>query len=104
MEALETAINYWEDALAAYRFVDGHEGDLAALEPEERGFSKELQLLLEAALDLQERCELLFLDEQSVLFQSGSGAKPKSNGIDPDLSGGESFASAQDQVLITFHT
>lgn len=44
----------------------------------------------------QENSEMLFLDERSVLFRPESGRD--ANGIDTDLSGGESFASAQDQV------
>lgn len=44
----------------------------------------------------QENSEMLFLDERSVLFRPESGRD--ANGIDADLSGGESFASAQDQV------
>ncbi|KAB0797467.1 hypothetical protein PPYR_08460 [Photinus pyralis] len=97
MEALETSINYWEDALAAYRSNDKG-GPLAVLGPEEAAFCRDLQLLLEAALELQERSELLFLDERSVLFHPGSGAPKSQKGVDGDLSGAESFASAQDQV------
>lgn len=41
---------------------------------------------------------MLFLDERSVLFRPESNREH--NGIDTDLSGGESFASAQDQVII----
>lgn len=41
---------------------------------------------------------MLFLDERSVLFRPESNREQ--NGIDTDLSGGESFASAQDQVII----
>lgn len=97
MEALETSINYWEDALAAYRSND-KVGPLAVLGPEEAAFCRDLQLLLEAAIELQERSELLFLDERSVLFHPGSGVQRSDHGIDGDLSGAESFASAQDQV------
>ncbi|XP_066260011.1 mitoguardin [Euwallacea similis] len=95
MEALETCISYWEDALAVYRSKDN--GSLAMLSPEEAGFCKDLQLLLDSAIELQENSEMLFLDERSVLFRPESG-REENNGIDTDLSGGESFASAQDQV------
>ncbi|XP_066155318.1 mitoguardin [Euwallacea fornicatus] len=95
MEALETCISYWEDALAVYRSKDS--GPLAMLSPEEAGFCKDLQLLLDSAIELQENSEMLFLDERSVLFRPESG-REENNGIDTDLSGGESFASAQDQV------
>ncbi|XP_030754801.1 mitoguardin [Sitophilus oryzae] len=96
MEALEACIGYWEDALAIYRSKDGAGGPLPMLSPEETGFCKDLQLLLDSAIELQENSEMLFLDERSVLFQRESSKDP--NGIDTDLSGGESFASAQDQV------
>lgn len=96
MEALETCIGYWEDALAAYRSKDGA-GPLTVLSPEEAGFCKDLQQLLELALELQEHSEMLFLDERSVLFRSESGIK-EGNALAVDLSEGESFASAQDQV------
>lgn len=96
MEALETCISYWEDALAVYRSKDGAGGPLAMLSPEEAGFCKDLQLLLDSAIELQENSEMLFLDERSVLFRPESGRD--AYGLDADLSGGESFASAQDQV------
>lgn len=99
MEALETSISYWEDALTAYRSNEKG-GPLAVLGPEEAAFCRDLQLLLESAVELQERSELLFLDERSVLFRPGSGAQPSDHDVDGegDLSGAESFASAQDQV------
>lgn len=97
MEALETSINYWEDALAVYR--SSELGTPAVLGPEEAAFCRDLQQLLDAALELQERSEMLFLDERSVLFRPGSRDKHSSDGVDADLSGAESFASAQDMVI-----
>lgn len=99
MEALETSINYWEDALAVYRSSE-RSGPIAVLGPEEANFCRDLQQLLEAALDLQERSEMLFLDERSVLFRPGSQDRHSDEGLDADISGAESFASAQDQVRI----
>jgi hypothetical protein len=64
MEALETAINYWDDALAAY--TSGGGGPLAVTSSEEAGFCKELQGLVDAAYRLQDQCELLFLDQVRV--------------------------------------
>ncbi|XP_018572052.1 mitoguardin [Anoplophora glabripennis] len=96
MEALETCISYWEDALAAYKSRDGA-APLAVLSPEETGFCRDIQQLLELALELQENSEMLFLDERSILFKPESAIKEE-NGLETDLSGGESFASAQDQV------
>ncbi|XP_065163506.1 mitoguardin isoform X2 [Atheta coriaria] len=101
MEALETCINYWEDALAVYRSSEGcGGGPLAVLGTEEAGFCRDLQHLLDSALELQESSEVLFLDERSVLFRPGSkdNQRGDEHGLDADLSGAESFASAQDQV------
>ncbi|KAM3964862.1 mitoguardin [Aphomia sociella] len=120
MEALETSINYWEDALAAFSLGarGGVSGTLALTSPEEAEFCREIQDLLQNAYLLQERCELLFLDQRSVLFRSESGG---GGGPDAGSGGGrrsrllsthtgsshtrrehhssaESFASAEDQV------
>lgn len=101
MEALETCISYWEDALSAYKSKDGTStGPLTILSPEEAGFCRDLQQLLELALELQDNSEILFLDERSILFKRESDGRNNENGLDADLSGGESFASAQDQVKI----
>nr|CAH7768736.1 unnamed protein product [Callosobruchus chinensis] len=101
MEALETCIGYWEDALSSYRTKEG--GMVAVLAGEEAAFCDDLRRLLEMAVDLQENSEALFLDERSVLFRrdelsNGKGAAAQAAGFDTDLSGGESFASAQDVV------
>lgn len=53
MEALETCIGYWEDALAIYRTKDSGGAPLTVLSPEEAGFCKDLQLLLDSAIELQ---------------------------------------------------
>ncbi|CAH0556537.1 unnamed protein product [Brassicogethes aeneus] len=81
MEALETCISYWEDALAAYRVRDGI-GLPAMLGPEEAGFCKDLQQLLEYAIELQENSEMLFLDERSVLFRREGW---RNDGLDADI-------------------
>ncbi|CAK1550116.1 unnamed protein product [Leptosia nina] len=117
MEALETSINYWEDALAAFSVNarGGGAGTLALTSPEEAEFCREIQELLQNAYLLQERCELLFLDQRSVLFRSESGGGEGSLGRVRLLSthtahtgsehtrkehhsSAESFASAEDQV------
>ncbi|KAJ8729259.1 hypothetical protein PYW08_000840 [Mythimna loreyi] len=121
MEALETSINYWEDALAAFSLGarGGVSGTLALTSPEEAEFCREIQDLLQDAYLLQERCELLFLDQRSVLFrsESGGGAGGAGDGDAPGRrtrllsthtgsehtrrehhSSAESFASAEDQV------
>lgn len=106
MESLETCTTYWESALAAYHraggdiVVPGKQPTPVLLDPEEAAFCRDLQQLLEAALELREHAELLFLDERSVLFRPGSRDhhSGSENGQDADMSGAESFASAQDMV------
>ncbi|XP_062524305.1 mitoguardin isoform X2 [Bombyx mori] len=107
MEALETSINYWEDALAAFSLGarGGTSGTLALTSPEEAEFCREIQDLLQNAYMLQERCELLFLDQRSVLFRSESGGSVRartrllsSHTRRDHYSSAESFASAEDQV------
>lgn len=55
MEALETSINYWEDALAAFSLGarGGVSGTLALTSPEEAEFCREIQELLQNAYLLQ---------------------------------------------------
>lgn len=55
MEALETSINYWEDALAAFSLGarGGVSGTLALTSPEEAEFCREIQELLQNAYMLQ---------------------------------------------------
>lgn len=116
MEALETVIGYWEDALAAHT----SSGPLALMSPEDSEFCRELHNLLDIAYALQEQSELLFLDERSVLFReeeiregsvrgsvrgsehaaptNHNHIKEKRSGSDPNIDSGESFASALDQI------
>lgn len=93
MEALETVINFWEDALAAYETPST---------PEESEFCREIQSLLDLAWQLQDQSELLFLDQRSILFRNSSHAG-ENNALhrsmsDPNFDSAESFASALDQV------
>ncbi|EDX16507.1 GD24570 [Drosophila simulans] len=67
MEALDTVINFWEDALAAHYSPGGLPALLTTAEDSE--FCREIQNLLEMAYTLQEQSELLFLDQRSVLFR-----------------------------------
>lgn len=96
MEALETVINYWEDALVAYQTPP-------SLEDSE--FCREIQNLLDVAWQLQDQSELLFLDQRSVLFRDESIASEKQlsrlerSMSDPNFDSAESFASALDQVV-----
>lgn len=80
MEALETAIRFWEKALSKYRTAtistpqEQLEKVLALLDPEEAKFCHNLQQILDVGYALQENCELLFLDHRSVLFKPDSVA------------------------------
>lgn len=93
MEALETVINFWEDALVAYQ---------TPTTSEDSEFCREIQTLVDLALQLQDRSELLFLDQRSVLFRNDSLARGESalhrSMSDPNFDSAESFASALDQV------
>lgn len=64
MEALETAISYWEDALSAYSTKSAAGvSSLAVTTAEDAEFSRELQKILDIAYNLQGESELLFLDQ-----------------------------------------
>lgn len=93
MEALETVINFWEDALVPYQ---------PPATTEESEFCREIQSLLDLAWQLQDQSELLFLDQRSVLFRNGSLAIERNSlhrsMSDPNFDSAESFASALDQV------
>nr|CAD7426631.1 unnamed protein product [Timema monikensis] len=71
MEALETAINYWDDALAAYTSVSV--GPLAVTTGDEAQFCEDLQRLVDQAYELQEQCELLFLDQVNTSCNTCGG-------------------------------
>lgn len=94
MEALETVINFWEDALVAYQSE--------STPAEDSEFCHEIQSLLDLAYKLQDQSELLFLDQRSVLFRDGSLASERRqlqrSMSDPNFDSAESFASALDQV------
>lgn len=110
MEALETVINYWEDALSVH-YSSANPSALTSAEDSE--FCREIQNLLDMAYTLQDQSELLFLDQRSVLFRDerlvGGGnsmserEKLRNNhlsksGSDPNFDSAESFASALDQI------
>ncbi|KAH8397800.1 hypothetical protein KR222_001974 [Zaprionus bogoriensis] len=127
MEALDTVINFWEDALAAHYSPGGVPASLTTAEDSE--FCREIQNLLEMSYTLQEQSELLFLDQRSVLFREEhsideaeedglgvvggigglgdddddrlsrkSGSVLSRAGSDANLDSAESYASALDQV------
>lgn len=63
MEALETVIGYWEDALAAYPTSK----QLALTTAEEAEFIKSIEEILEAAYLLQDKSEMIFIHQNSLL-------------------------------------
>ena len=65
MEALETVVGYWEDALAAYQPRNGENHIL--ITAEEAAFVKMLENILEAAYNLQEESEHMFIHQESIL-------------------------------------
>ena len=64
MEALETVVGYWEDALAAYH--PSQNGKVLTT-AEEAAFVKMLENILEAAYNLQEESEHMFIHQESIL-------------------------------------
>ncbi|XP_050528580.1 mitoguardin isoform X2 [Daktulosphaira vitifoliae] len=66
MESLACSISFWEDALSA--FTTGNSTN-KLMSTEDAQFCKELQLLVDSAYSLQDQCQLLFLDQRSVLFR-----------------------------------
>lgn len=68
MEALETVVGYWEDALAAYQPRNGMNHQLTTAE--EAAFVKMLENILETAYNLQEESEHMFIYQESILNKS----------------------------------
>ena len=65
MEALETVVGYWEDALVAYH--PSQNGKVVLTTAEEAAFVKMLENILEAAYNLQEESEHMFIHQESIL-------------------------------------
>lgn len=103
MEALETAIGYWEDALAAY-VPSGGQTQLALTDPDEGKFTHQLEKVVEEAYKLQELCSQLFLYESSVLFRADSVTSERPSEYYGDrrtlisASSADSFVSAHSEV------
>lgn len=103
MEALETAIGYWEDALSAYRPPPGEH--LALTDANEGKFTHMVEKILDQAYKIQEYCSHLFLSESSVLFKAESIASSRHDRYSESdkktivsMSSMESFVSAQAEV------
>ncbi|KAA0198302.1 hypothetical protein HAZT_HAZT007395 [Hyalella azteca] len=71
MEALNTALGCFEDALDGYS-RSSHNHTLALTTHDEAEFIQSLQAVIDDAYSLQDRCEHLFLHEHSVLFRCPS--------------------------------
>ncbi|XP_076030639.1 mitoguardin isoform X2 [Oratosquilla oratoria] len=109
MEALETALGLFEDALAAY--TAGGTGGSALTSQEEAEFTALLQKVIEDSYNLQDQCEHLFLHQHSVLFRScsvtpvpseahgdASAGAPYDRRTLTSISSVESFVSAQGDI------
>lgn len=66
MEALEGAINLWEEALSSY--TAGNTQGMALPSQEVAEFTQSLQKVIEDAYSLQDQCEHLFLHEVSFFL------------------------------------
>ncbi|CAK9809889.1 Miga [Anthophora plagiata] len=109
LEALEKALYCWEDALTA--FSSSLSNDALALPSKaDAAFTHDVQDLLDMGYQIQSHAELLFIDQQSVLFRNEdeeSGDSHKPSNIDTRLSdkdkanvasSPESFESARDGI------
>jgi len=117
MEALETAVAYWEDALKAYEPATSNHLKQLTSEKESKA-RKMIESLLEETYHLQERAESMFIYQNSALYASAkdkgeydaasvaSVASKRStlSGLLGSLSGRvasddeDSFVSAQDTI------
>ena len=79
MEALETVVGYWEDALAAYQPRNGQ--NLHLTTAEEAAFMKMLENILEAAYNLQDESEHMFIHQESILNKPLKRSKGRSVGF-----------------------
>ena len=113
MEALETVVGYWEDALAAYNQpgAPGSKDNFCLTSPEETEFTKMLENILEGAYALQDDGEQMFIHQHSILnrqnrlFQTfnnphhgflSAGADNRTISIPVSFSGGIDNADLQD--------
>jgi len=103
MEALETGINYWEDALQS--MIPPHGIQLAIPDAEKSSYNHLLEKILDKAYALQSDCEALFLHQNSVLFRDDASiASTVDRFLDVDrrtitsISSMDSFVSAQAEI------
>jgi len=75
MEALETVVGYWEDALAAYNASRPNPDSRARpnqkslVSPEETEFTRLLESILDGAYQLQDDAEHMFIHQHSILYR-----------------------------------
>jgi len=75
MEALETVVGYWEDALAAYNASRPNPDSRARpnqkslVSPEETEFTRLLENILDGAYQLQDDAEHMFIHQHSILYR-----------------------------------
>ncbi|OQR67104.1 protein FAM73B-like [Tropilaelaps mercedesae] len=72
MEALDTAIHYWDDSIAVFQKLPvGQSANhvLALPTNAEAEFVAQLQIVMKQAFKLRDNCAKLFLDNTSLLFQ-----------------------------------
>jgi hypothetical protein len=75
MEALETVVGYWEDALASYQQPALNGKNHVLTTAEEAAFIKMLENILEAAYTLQEESEHMFIHQESILNRPESRSR-----------------------------
>ncbi|XP_050438385.1 mitoguardin [Adelges cooleyi] len=98
MESLACSISFWEDALLSFSGASGNSSN-RLMSTEDTQFYKELQLLVDSAYSLQDQCQLLFLDQRSVLFRVHHNGNDEDT-LHPDdrRSSVDSFVSARTDV------
>jgi len=75
MEALETVVGYWEDALTAYNASRPNPDSRARpnqkslVSPEETEFTRLLENILDGAYQLQDDAEHMFIHQHSILYR-----------------------------------
>jgi len=92
MEALETVIAYWEDALAAYNPTARN---LVLTTREESEFRQSLEEILDIAYQLQELSETLFIHQNSVLNKQEMFLKHKQEVLNDERSHRSSLKRSQ---------
>ncbi|XP_003747514.1 mitoguardin [Galendromus occidentalis] len=72
MEALDTAIHYWEDAVSVFQNLPNSNGGVALMAlptNAESEFVSQLNIVMKQAFKLRDNTSKLFLDNTSLLFQ-----------------------------------